>query len=38
MQHIQEAFMDRSVHEARWLLAPVLALYIAFVAFGIFMS
>ncbi len=26
--------MDKSVHEARWLLAPVLGICIGFVGFG----
>lgn len=27
--------MERSVHEARWILAPVFALCVVFVAFGL---
>ena len=30
--------MDKSVHEARWILAPMLTLGIAFVTIGIFLS
>ena len=30
--------MDKSVHQARWLLAPVFGLCIGFAALGIFVS
>lgn len=30
--------MDRSVHQARWILAPVFAFGVAFVAAGIFFT
>ncbi len=30
--------MDKSVYEARWLLAPALGLYLGIFAFGFFIS
>ena len=30
--------MDRSVHEARWLLAPIFGLCVGYVSLGIFLS
>jgi hypothetical protein len=30
--------MDKSVHQARWLLAPVLGICAGFIAFGMFVS
>jgi hypothetical protein len=34
----QETDMDSSVHQARWMLAPVLALCIVIVAAGLVLS
>jgi hypothetical protein len=30
--------MERSVHEARWILAPILSLIVGFAAMGIVFS
>jgi hypothetical protein len=34
----QEAAMDNSVYQARWLLAPVFTLGFAFITLGVFLG
>lgn len=37
-RRFQEVLMDRSVHQARWMLAPVFGLCIGFLGLGLFVG